>query len=792
MKLPILASLSGLAGLFTTAHAFGAGNIPSDSSIEGKNFRHGDIEDVLAQIVISHRGGKTRKFDGLDIKRVYFGNWLRDFSQAVDVGTLSLGLNADTVRAIIWLVSMSEFGYGTGEFEVTEERLGVYRAEEHMDNPKGYPEDAQQYDRRLRGPVDPRELEIDPKTGMKNYIANEDGDWATSSEYVREQLLRSIKLGRRYIKGGYKKHSLQHESLRLLGGALHTLEDFTAHTNYLELVLRDMGYKDVYAHVGNQTRIKLAGKKVFPVVTGTFGGLDFLHSLLGGAHDSLSESGFTEASANFEKKKKSGSNTSEFLKSILRKLPIKLPDIPDAHGGFRDMTGADLADHLDELQHNVEEYVVHQRDHDGNDKDCTNCGQTKKKPEGSEGGSGNMQKQGQHPFVLVDQPPFKNTPGGTNISKVHNNDPNYISLESYLDNLDVDAVIRAVYPLLEFKDSVMSSLESFFGDTESSTALGMMASSISDALASFTNSIINPIINPILEAVTEILHASVTLLSYHDDQIDVWINPKSTDPTHSRLSKDHFAAYLNEPAGLVAAEVVKYVVPFVVEAWEDPSIDPQTVVDEALQTFHHPALANTKLHRIMRAEVDRWIQTFSDEEREHILEGLTSRGVLHGHNNAEHLDVNNVTYEDSFDHTGSEEKASTFLDYIDYFGFFNQQGSGRGSGSMKREHKEDAEDIANDMDAEGAEDSEKHHQDHADTAQKKAKDNAKKDEAKHNQKPKPKKAKKSKGKSKQKSPFHDHAHHVENHPDKAKQQAAEEAASAHDEEGSARRKPQQP
>lgn len=747
MKLPALASLSGLACLISSAAAFGAGNIPSDSSIEGKNFRHGDIDDVLAQIVISHRGGKSRKFDGLDIKRVYFGNWLRDFSQAVDVGTLSMGLNADTVRAIIWLVSMSEFGYGTGEFEVTEERLGVYRAEEHMDNPKGYPEDAQQYDSRLRGPVDPRELEIDPRTGMKNYIANEDGDWATSSEYVREQLLRSIKLGRRYIQGGYKKHSLQHEALRLLGGALHTMEDFTAHTNYLELVLRDMGYKDVYAHVGNQTRIKLAGKKVFPVVTGTFGGLDFLHSLLGGAHDSLSESGFTEASANFEKKKaSSGSNTSEFLKSILRKLPIKLPDIPDAHGGFRDMTGKDLADHLDELQHNVEEYVVHQRNHDGSDKDCKDCSGSKKS-------GGNEQ----HPFVHVDQPPFKNTPGGTNISKVHNNDPNYTSLETFFDNLDVDAVIRAVYPLLEFKDSVMSSLESFFGDSDSSSALGMMASSIADALAAFTNSIINPIINPILEAVTEILHASVTLLSYHDDQIDVWINSKSTDPTHSRLSKDHFAAYLNEPAGLVAAEVVKYIVPFVVEAWEDPSVDPQSVVDEALQTFHHPALANTKLHRIMHAEVDRWIKKFSDEEREHILEGLTSRGVLHGHNNAEHLDVNNVTYEDSFDNTGSEKKASTFLDYIDYFGFFNQQGAGK----MKRSHHETAEDAANDMDAEGAEDSEHKQKKHADTAQKKAEENAQKDQDKHES---------------------------DADDDEARTSAAEEAAAAHDEEGSERRK----
>lgn len=65
-------------------------------------------------------------------------------------------------------------GYATGEFEVTKERLGCYLPTEHIDNPKGYAdgEDARQYDRRLRGPVDPRELEIDPRTGMKNYIAN--------------------------------------------------------------------------------------------------------------------------------------------------------------------------------------------------------------------------------------------------------------------------------------------------------------------------------------------------------------------------------------------------------------------------------------------------------------------------------------------------------------------------------------------------------------------------------------------------------------------------------------------
>lgn len=36
----------------------------------------------------------------------------------------------------MWVLSFLAFGYATEEFEVTEERLGVYRPEEHIDNPK--------------------------------------------------------------------------------------------------------------------------------------------------------------------------------------------------------------------------------------------------------------------------------------------------------------------------------------------------------------------------------------------------------------------------------------------------------------------------------------------------------------------------------------------------------------------------------------------------------------------------------------------------------------------------------
>lgn len=55
-----------------------------------------------------------------------------DSSQAMDVGTLK-SLQADTIRVLVWILSFMTFGYATGEFEVTSDRLGVYRPEEHIE-----------------------------------------------------------------------------------------------------------------------------------------------------------------------------------------------------------------------------------------------------------------------------------------------------------------------------------------------------------------------------------------------------------------------------------------------------------------------------------------------------------------------------------------------------------------------------------------------------------------------------------------------------------------------------------
>lgn len=112
-------------------------------------------------------------------------------------------------------------------------------------------------------------MEIDPKTGMKNYIANESGTWDTSKALVRRTLEQCVKMGRQAKSSGRKED--EYEAFRLLGQSLHTLEDFSAHSNFCELALVALGHTQVFTHVGDAVRIKAPnGKFVPPIVTGMF------------------------------------------------------------------------------------------------------------------------------------------------------------------------------------------------------------------------------------------------------------------------------------------------------------------------------------------------------------------------------------------------------------------------------------------------------------------------------------------------------------------------------------------
>lgn len=134
--------------LATPVSAFGAGTIKSSSALSNHNARHGDLANLLFLIPLAP--GKF--FDTVDVKRVYFGNWLRDFSQIFDVAGLTK-VPEEILILMVQVIAFMHFGYCTDEFEVTRERIGVYRPEEHMDNPKGYPDGAKAVDTRLRGKV---------------------------------------------------------------------------------------------------------------------------------------------------------------------------------------------------------------------------------------------------------------------------------------------------------------------------------------------------------------------------------------------------------------------------------------------------------------------------------------------------------------------------------------------------------------------------------------------------------------------------------------------------------------
>ncbi|KAJ3180899.1 hypothetical protein HDU87_001543 [Geranomyces variabilis] len=204
------------------------------------------------------------------------------------------------------LLSFKETGFATAEFQVTQKRLGVYRPDEHVDNPKGYPSDARAYDRQLRGPVEPRELEVDPVRGLRNYMANDSGNWTTSTALMRKTITDSV---RAYRAGN------ETDGLRLLGNALRTVEDWPALINCVELALAELGYRHVFPYSGELAAvrysfqpmetgiwstindhlpwwipgIKQSGfyRPIYPVTTGTFGGMDALHSLLGMIQDKI-------------------------------------------------------------------------------------------------------------------------------------------------------------------------------------------------------------------------------------------------------------------------------------------------------------------------------------------------------------------------------------------------------------------------------------------------------------------------------------------------------------------------
>lgn len=83
--------------------AFGAGTTSTGET----RWRHGDVEKALLGLTLARSAGGLT-FTKIDVKRVYFGNWLRDYSQIMDVGSLKV-VGPNVLRTLVWKASPLRF-----------------------------------------------------------------------------------------------------------------------------------------------------------------------------------------------------------------------------------------------------------------------------------------------------------------------------------------------------------------------------------------------------------------------------------------------------------------------------------------------------------------------------------------------------------------------------------------------------------------------------------------------------------------------------------------------------------
>lgn len=355
---------------------FGAGFVKEKHP---EAFGHGDIElEALT------KAGYTPD----EIDQVYFGNWLRDFSQVIVASTVGFNEkdynvlltkysdrknvqelssqmrskpSQNTWVEILRLLAIKEFTFNVkkkkgqittqdykayeNEFKrkfgtLTSDILGIYRPEEHLDNPKKLEDESIFGDEDLEYPIVfnyefekgkftpqklyagevSKSLKIDEIANMKRFL-KEDIDPARPSSftYFKQQLSLAKQKGK------------NKDGLRHFGAALHVLEDYFAHSNFIEIALIKNGHTKVFPWVQLSPEIEKIKKGIekaskIPVVTGLFAIDDTVASITPKLAEEFFPIGFEEYN-----RLKPGERTffDALIITLLEDLAIKQSTVPN-------------------------------------------------------------------------------------------------------------------------------------------------------------------------------------------------------------------------------------------------------------------------------------------------------------------------------------------------------------------------------------------------------------------------------------------------------------------------------
>lgn len=382
---------------------------------------------------------------------------------------------------------------------------------------------------------------------------------------MRNLLRRSVELMRQYKQNNNEADYA--ESLRLLGTATHCLEDYSAHSNYIELALIEIGERDVFPHVGRDTKVRVndANQEIYPLVTGTFGGVDFLHSVCGEISDKATQSEIEELEGTVNDAQRSQNV------SAIKKL---LDDLPPGLFGSKDEKAK-----VDEIQANAAASQMQ-----------------------------NMRISPKEPEEFTRQ---------------------------------AEEITRQIYPVLEFHDEIMRTISNAI---ENIPILPEILEKLQEQLSVFCFSVIAPFILPIIGQIKAELStgSSEIIQSSKNAQLIVFNDDRSSNPTHSMLSKDHFSNILNEPAGKIASQILKWSIPQIVQCYDDPNADAERNINRIINAvFHHPALRHTGDDGIsdgkrgMYKVVEDWWNSKDSREKDDFRRKLSREGVRNGENHKE-------------------------------------------------------------------------------------------------------------------------------------------------------------
>jgi len=191
---------------------------------------------------IGHQGietaalGRALGVNEATARQVYFGNWQRDVNQFLAPAVVDvLGDNGPRAAQLIFEIldvhAEAQFGRRLNRI-----RLGTYRWEEHLDNPRGY---GTALDPATYRPVRKPTLVQEPEqTGHGLALWREDaqsglpGYYLVARRYAASQLAKAARLGP------------TPEGLEHVGNALHVIEDHFAHSNFVELALNLAGSRE--------------------------------------------------------------------------------------------------------------------------------------------------------------------------------------------------------------------------------------------------------------------------------------------------------------------------------------------------------------------------------------------------------------------------------------------------------------------------------------------------------------------------------------------------------------------